>query len=346
MKTYFKPIGLVFGPDARAMISAGAAGALGGTAHIGFTSVERILRDGATIERSFLNYNDVHNHPAIAAITRARPSLGPLALDRVRVMGVVNVTPDSFSDGGKFSDTERAVAHGLSLEADILDVGGESTRPGSMAVDVDEELARVVPVIAGLAAAGHLVSLDTRKSDVMRAGLKAGASIINDVSALSYDPSALTLIAETNTPIILMHAQGDPRTMQLNPTYDDVALDVYDYLEQRIAACVAAGISLSNICIDPGIGFGKNFNHNLAIMNALTLFHGLGVGLLVGLSRKAFVGALTGEKLAANRVHGSVSGALHVAMNGCHIVRVHDVKATIESLAVFQSANDPDLADF
>lgn len=346
MKTYFKPIGLVFGPSARGVIAAGQAGALGGMAHIGFTHVERILRDGDTIERSHLSYVEILDHPAIVAITWPRPALGLLALDRIRVMGVVNVTPDSFSDGGRFSDTERAVVYGRSLEADILDVGGESTRPGSLAVDVEEELTRVIPVVEKLKAAGHLVSVDTRKSRVMQAGLHAGAAIINDVSALSYDPQALQLIADRSAPVILMHAQGDPRTMQLNPTYDDVALDVFDYLEARIAACVAGGIPRANICVDPGIGFGKNFKHNLAIMNELTLFHGLGVGLLVGLSRKAFIGALTGEKLAANRLHGSVAGALHVAMNGCHIVRVHDVKATIESLAVFQSANDPDLAEF
>jgi dihydropteroate synthase len=260
-------------------------------------------------------------------------------------MGIVNVTPDSFSDGGRHVAAEQAIAHGLKLAgegADILDVGGESTRPGSEGVEEGEELARVVPVIEGLANAGHKVSCDTRKASVMRAALKAGAAIINDVSALQHDPQSLAAMAEADCPVVLMHAQGDPRTMQLSPSYADVALDVFDALEARIAQCVAAGIAKERLIADPGIGFGKSFRHNLDLLHQFTLFHGLGVAVLMGLSRKGFVGALTGEKTAANRVNGSVGGALWSALNGAHILRVHDVKATVEALVVAQACADPE----
>jgi dihydropteroate synthase len=264
-------------------------------------------------------------------------------------MGIVNVTPDSFSDGGLHGTSDAGASHGLALAAEgahILDVGGESTRPGSNAVSVDEELSRVIPAVKRLNEAGHVVSIDTRKPLVMRQAVKAGAAIINDVSALQHDPDSLRAAAELNIPVVLMHAQGDPRTMQLNPHYDDVALDVYDQLEQRVLACVQAGIPRSHIAIDPGIGFGKTFRHNLELLNQLTLFHGLGVVVLVGLSRKGFIGALTGEKNAGNRVHGSVGGAVQAVLNGVHILRVHDVKATVEALAVAGAAMDPRSSDF
>jgi dihydropteroate synthase len=348
-KTYLRPLGLVFGPDARKAIAAGQAASLGGMGHIGFTLVERIERSESGITRAIVPITGVVDHPLMAKITAARPKFGGLVLDRARIMGVVNVTPDSFSDGGKFHGVEAAVEHGRALAAqgaDVLDIGGESTRPGALAVDPAEELARVLPVIAGLAGQGKVISLDTRKAAVMTAGLAAGAGIINDVSALSYDAEALAVVAKARAPVVLMHAQGDPRTMQLNPTYEDVVLDVYDYLESRVAVCLAAGIAAENICVDPGIGFGKNFKHNVQVMNGLSVFHGLGVGLLVGLSRKGFVGALTGVAKAADRAYGSIGGALHVAQNACHLVRVHDVKASIAAMAVFQTGNDPDLAEF
>jgi dihydropteroate synthase len=280
--------------------------------------------------------------PAFDIASRGRAlRLGPDTL----IMGIVNVTPDSFSDGGRHAAAAQAIAHGLKLAAegaDILDVGGESTRPGSEGVDEGEELARVVPVVEGLAAAGHKVSCDTRKAPVMRAALKAGAAIINDVSALQHDPQSMAAMAEADCPVVLMHAQGDPKTMQLSPSYADVALDVFDALEARIAACVAAGIARERLIADPGIGFGKSFRHNLDLLHQFTLFHGLGVALLTGLSRKGFVGALTGEKTAANRVNGSVGGALWSALNGAHILRVHDVKATVDALVVAQACADPD----
>jgi dihydropteroate synthase len=211
---------------------------------------------------------------------------------------------------------------------------------------VDEELSRVIPAVKRLSDAGHVVSVDTRKTAVMREAVKAGAAIINDVSALQHDVESLRVVAELGCPVVLMHAQGDPRTMQLNPHYDDVALDVYDHLERRVEACVAAGIPRSRIAIDPGIGFGKTFRHNLEILNQVTLFHGLGLAVLLGLSRKGFVGALTGEKNAGNRVHGSVGGAVQAALNGVHILRVHDVKATVEALAVTTAVVEPRSIEF
>ena len=334
-KVYERPAGLVYGPDARQLIKEGRGASLGGLSAIAYSLVETLERQGGSVTRSLA--------PGMLARQTSLPSF--LLPDRPLIMGIVNVTPDSFSDGGRSADAERAIAHGRQLAkegADILDVGGESTRPGSEGVPLEEEIRRVIPVIEGLAAAGLTVSVDTRKAAVMRAALKAGAAIVNDVAALTYEPAAVEAMAEADCPVILMHAQGDPKTMQLSPRYDDVALDVYDWLEARIAACEKAGIARSRIVADPGIGFGKTFRHNLDVLRHFTLYHALGVPLLMGLSRKGFIGALTGEKVAGNRVHGSVGGAVWSALNGAHILRVHDVKATVEALAVARAAADPD----
>jgi dihydropteroate synthase len=260
-------------------------------------------------------------------------------------MGIINVTPDSFSDGGEHADAAVAIAHGTSLAeegADILDIGGESTRPGSDPVPEAEECRRILPVIEALASSGHRVSVDTRKAAVMEKAASAGARIINDVSALGHDPASLRTAAKLGLPVILMHAKGDPKTMQVRPEYDDVALDVYDALRARIEACIAAGIDASRIAVDPGIGFGKTFRHNLEILHQLTLFHGLGVPLMAGVSRKAFIGSLTMERDAGRRVHGSVGGAVQAALAGAQILRVHDVAATRQALAVALAAADPD----
>jgi dihydropteroate synthase len=344
---YVRPIGLVFGPDARQMISAGKAGALGGLPHIAYTHAEVIERNAESITRRILIYSEIENEPAKALIETPRDPVAGLEMSVTRVMGIVNVTPDSFSDGGKFSRTDDAIAHGLRIVADgadILDVGGESTRPGSNPVSIVDEISRIVPVISGLTKSA-IVSADTRKADVMRAAATAGAVIINDVSALTHDSEAARFIADSKLPVVLMHSQGEPRTMQLNPRYDDVALDVFDALEGRIVAAVSAGIARSRIVADPGIGFGKTYRHNLDLMQQLTLFHGLGVALMVGLSRKSYIGALTGEKAAGNRMAGSVGGALHAAMMGTHILRVHDVKETVAALSVFTCGLTPDLAE-
>ena len=344
-KTYLRPLGLSYGADAARAMALGRAGRLGGSSFISFNSAEVITRGGSRVSREVAAYGDLARDAALARIETSRPALCGLALDRPKLMGIVNVTPDSFSDGGQTGEAAAAIAHGLRLAAEgahLLDVGGESTRPGSQGVAVDEEEARVIPVIGDLARAGHVVSCDTRKALVMCKAVAAGAAVINDVSALQFDGDSLGTVAELGCPVVLMHAQGDPRTMQLNPSYDDVTLDVYDMLDARIAACAAAGIAHSKIVVDPGIGFGKTFRHNLDLLSQLTMLHGLGVAVLVGLSRKGFIGALTGEKTPAARASGSIGGAVQAALNGAHILRVHDVKPTAAALAVALAAADPE----
>ena len=346
-QTYLRPLGLLFGQDAREMIAGGLAFSLGGLPNIGFVGAEEIIRSGKSATRRKLDASELRGHALIHNMTCARPDFAGLSLDHTRIMGIVNVTPDSFSDGGKFDVAENAIAHGRFMAeqgADILDIGGESTRPGSDEVSIEQERTRIMPVIAALAQ-DHVVSVDTRKSVLMAEAAKAGAKIINDVSALSFDPLSAGVVAKAGLHVVLMHAQGNPRTMQLAPKYDDVALDVYDGLAAQIDKALTAGIPRSQICIDPGIGFGKSFQHNLELMRQLTLFHGLGVAVLVGLSRKGIVGAVTGEKTAAKRVAGSIGGALQAAMLGAHLLRVHDVVETVQSLAMFNAGLNPDSAD-
>ena len=274
-------------------------------------------------------------------LTEHRPRLAGLSLDRPRIMGIVNVTPDSFSDGGQHANTRAAIDHALRLAdegADILDIGGESTRPGSDAVALKEELSRVIPVIEGLRGkTDKLISIDSRKAEVMRQAAAAGADILNDVSALTHDPDALGIAVETGLPVILMHAQGDPKTMNVDPQYKDVVLDVFDFLEQRIRACEAAGISKAKIVADPGIGFGKHLHHNVAVMAALSLYHGLGVPLLLGASRKKMIGQLCNVDDAMARVPGSLACAIVGAEAGVQIFRVHDVKETRQALEVWRA---------
>ena len=276
-------------------------------------------------------------------LSAPRPPFAGLDMERPHVMGVINVTPDSFSDGGDRFDAARAIADGLAMReagAAILDVGGESTRPGAAPVPPEEELRRVVPVIAGLAKAGALVSIDTRRAAVMVAALDAGAQIINDVTALAGEPESLALAAESQAPVILMHMQGEPQTMQREPRYDDAPLDVYDYLAARVAACETAGIPRARIAVDPGIGFGKSVGHNLRILDQLAVFHGLGCAIVLGVSRKSFIGRLAGGRLrggegAKARLPGSLAGALAGAARGAQILRVHDVAETVQALAIW-----------
>jgi dihydropteroate synthase len=262
-----------------------------------------------------------------------------LVLDRPLVCGIVNVTPDSFSDGGVHFDADAAVRQGLALVeqgADLLDIGGESTRPGAAAVDEEEELRRVVPVIAALAKATSVpISIDTSKPAVMRAAVAAGAGLINDVYALRQD-GALEAAAELQVPVCLMHMQGEPRSMQAEPHYDEVIGDIRRFLADRIFTCELAGIPRKRLLVDPGFGFGKTLEHNLALLRELQQFANLGAPLLVGLSRKSFLGALTGRREAAERVHASVAAALIAAQRGAAILRVHDVAATVDALRVWQ----------
>ncbi len=265
-----------------------------------------------------------------------------LVLDRVRVMGIVNVTPDSFSDGGAYATTDAAVAHALQLAeqgADILDIGGESTRPGASAVDVDEELRRVIPVIDRLARETSLpISIDTSRPEVMRAAIEAGAGLINDVRALRLE-GALDMAAQLGVPVVLMHMQGEPQSMQHSPHYDDVVGEVHRFLAERIFAAEMAGIAKKNIVVDPGFGFGKTLEHNLALLAQMESFSALGVPLLAGLSRKKTIGELTGRELPADRVHGSVAAHLVAAQRGARIVRVHDVAATVDALKVWDAVS-------
>lgn len=262
-----------------------------------------------------------------------------LKLDHPRVMGILNVTPDSFSDGGERTDVEAAVAHGLKLAAegaDILDIGGESTRPGAAQVSLQEELRRVLPVIERLARDTSLpISIDTSKPEVMRAAVASGAGMINDVRALTGD-GALSAAAELGVPVVLMHIQGEPSTMQDAPHYADVVADVHTFLAQRIFACEMSGIDKRRIVIDPGFGFGKSQQHNLALLANLDRFADLGVAVLAGLSRKRMIGDVTGRPLE-QRLHGSVAAALLAAERGAAIVRVHDVAATVDALAMLHA---------
>ncbi|MFO1154580.1 MAG: dihydropteroate synthase [Rhodospirillales bacterium] len=253
-------------------------------------------------------------------------------------MGIVNVTPDSFSDGGEALSPDAAIARGFTLcaeGADIIDVGGESTRPGSEAVPVEEELARVIPVVKALAAAGLLVSIDTRHARVMAAAIDAGVRIVNDVTALTGDAAALSLVVRSGVSVVLMHMQGQPRTMQRNPTYGDPVTEVQAWLAARVSACEAAGIALDRIAVDPGIGFGKNLDHNLAILANLQVYRALGCALLIGVSRKSFIMRLGGGTVPRDRMPGSLAAGLAAVAGGAHILRVHDVAATGQALAVF-----------
>jgi len=260
--------------------------------------------------------------------------------DTPRIMGIVNVTPDSFSDGGSFFKPDLAISHATRLVdqgADILDIGGESTRPGADRVEDADELARVRPVIEGCAALGKTISIDTRKSRVMEAAIEAGASLINDVTALDYDPRSLEVAAASKLPVCLMHSSADPKVMQKHTEYRNVLFDVIDYLSNRIESCVAAGIDRELLISDPGIGFGKVLPQNLALLKGLRFFHALGGDVLLGASRKSFIGKLDQEAPATERMSGSVTCALQGASAGVQIVRVHDVAETRQGLAVWQA---------
>ncbi len=264
-----------------------------------------------------------------------------LGFDRPLVMGVVNVTPDSFSDGGQFYDRTRAVEHARRLVdegADILDVGGESTRPGSLPVDAQEELRRILPVLDAMAGSPVPVSVDTSKPEVMRAAVDAGAVMINDIYALRL-PGALEAAAATDAAVCLMHMQGDPRTMQDDPVYGDVVAEVKAFLEERVDACEAAGIGRDRIVVDPGFGFGKKSVHNLDLIRGIPVLAATGLPVLAGLSRKSVLGKITG-RMVGDRIHSSVAAAIVAVARGARIVRVHDVAATRDALAVWTAVEE------
>lgn len=267
-------------------------------------------------------------------------SFAGVSLDRPRIMGIVNVTPDSFSDGGEAFSTQSAVERGLAMVAagaDFVDVGGESTRPGADPVHAAEEISRVVPVIAGLASRGVRVSCDTRRFEVMAAALDAGAVIINDITALTGDPRALALVAGSGASVVLMHMQGEPSTMQDAPRYDDAASEVRTWLSSRLSAGLDAGVPHERIALDPGIGFGKTLDHNLRILARLAEYRDCGCALLLGVSRKSFIARLGRNEPPQERLAGSLAAAIAAIARGAHIVRVHDIEATVQALNVWHA---------
>ena len=280
---------------------------------------------------------------ALEALAAPRADFAGLSMAVPRIMGILNVTPDSFSDGGRFLAAGDALAQARAMAeaADILDIGGESTRPGAEPVPVGEEIARTAPVIAALRAGGLAtpISIDTRKAAVAGAALDAGAQVVNDVAALTFDPGLGPLVAARDCPVILMHHQGTPETMQADPRYDDVLLDVHDWLAGRLAAALALGIPKDRIALDPGIGFGKTVQHNLALLRGLSLLHGLGCPVLLGASRKRFIGSVGGGAAAQDRVPGSLAVALAGVAQGAQMIRVHDVAETRQALRLWQAVN-------
>jgi dihydropteroate synthase len=352
-RVYLRPTGLVdapFGLDGKVERLAGGLG--------WFSAVELTRVDGRTrVSTELVPVEAIADilpglpdsaRSAWTSLTTARPPLGlgarVLRLDQPQVAGIVNATPDSFSDGGAFGDGEAAADAGHAMAAAgaaLIDVGGESTRPGAAPVWEGDELKRVLPVVERLARAGTAVSVDTRKAAVMEAALAAGAAMVNDVSALTWDERAAEIVARAGCPVVLMHHQGTPETMQQSPHYDrPVMFEVYDWLEARIEAAVAGGIDPARIVVDPGIGFGKTVQHNLQLLNGLSLLHGLGCPIMLGASRKRMIGALSGEAPADRRLPGSLALALKGAEQGVQLLRVHDVPETVQALRVWRGLRD------
>jgi dihydropteroate synthase len=343
-----RPIGLLAGSTAREAIDTGQARPIAG-GPLAFTAAEVFLRCDDAVEIACgtmvaIEEWMVSEGGALAdavaaqllALSLPRASIAGLSMDRPRLMGVVNVTPDSFYDGGRLPTTDTAVEHGRALRdagADILDIGGESTRPGSNEVTEQQEMDRVLPVVDRLASDGALVSIDTRRASVMRAAYAAGARIINDVSALTY-PGALEAAVEIGAPVVLMHMRGTPRTMQDAPAYDHAAYEVIRFLANRIASCEAAGMNRDDFVVDPGIGFGKTVAHNLQIFEQLALFHATGCAVMVGGSRKSFIGAVADCDDPNDRLPGSLAAATIAAGQGVQLHRVHDVAATRQALSI------------
>jgi dihydropteroate synthase len=349
MRTLLRPTAFVDSPFGHDGKVARLAGGLSWFSAVELLQVEGTRRVGAelaSVEGSENRFDDdmAAQWKALTAV-RAPLQLGErtIRLDQPQVMGIVNATPDSFSDGGQFADAAAAAQAGADMAAQgaaIIDVGGESTRPGAKPVWEGDEMERVVPVIRQVSLGGAAVSVDTRKADVMTAAIEAGARMINDVSALTYDGRSAGIVAASSVPVVLMHHQGAPESMQDDPRYEDVLIEVYLWLAERIEAAEDAGISRDKILIDPGFGFGKNVGHNLELMNGLALFHSLGCPMVVGASRKRTIGALSGEAPVEKRLGGSITFALKAVEQGAQIVRVHDVFETVQALRVWRGLRD------
>lgn len=367
-KLYIRPIGLCDSPQSE---DGEAVRLAGGMVHA-FRFMLVVREAGRVVERRRVSAPEMSSALARlpealagegeaqwSALRAAHPPLvcgqRTVRLDQPQVVGILNLTPDSFSDGGRFlDDPEEALAHAsamLEAGAAVIDVGGESTRPGATPVWEGDEVRRVLSAIRRLAASGAAVSVDTRRAAVMAAALRAGASMVNDVSALRHDPRSAELVAAAGLPVVLMHApgaqgQGAADDLHGNATYDDVVLDVFDWLAARRDAAVAAGIRRDRIVLDPGIGFGKTVSDNLALLNALPMFHALGQPLMVGASRKRFIGALSNEASADLRLGGSLAVAIKAMEAGVQLLRVHDVAETVQARNVWRGLRDAALTDF
>ncbi|WP_294121005.1 dihydropteroate synthase [Sphingomonas sp.] len=349
MRTLIRPTGFVdspFGHDGKVARLAGGLNWFGLAELIKVEGDKRVSSEIVPVQGIESRLDD-----AMAAdwrrITGARAplQLGEriVHLDQPQVMGIVNATPDSFSDGGSYADSAAAAEAGAQMAAAgaaIIDVGGESTRPGAATVWEGDEIERVLPVVQRLAAGGNAVSIDTRKSSVMSAAIGAGAKLVNDVSALTWDEQSAGVVAKAGVPVVLMHHQGDPQTMQKDPRYDDVLVEVFLWLEERIEAAEMAGIARDKILVDPGIGFGKSVAHNLELINGLALLHGLGCLIVFGASRKRMIGALANEAPADARLPGSLALALKAVEQGAQIIRVHDVPETVQALKIWRGLRD------
>ena len=344
---YIRPTNIVFGQKANYFIQAGTAKSLCGLEDVGFLSVEILKRksDGNTVEEySVLELERLDFKDKIQSdlnkITSKRNNIFNLNFKNPILMGVLNVTPDSFSDGGKYNTTFRALDHVknmIDFGAHIIDVGGESTRPGAKSVSDQDEIVRVSEIIQSIKKKypNQLISLDTRKSKVMQHGISIGVDMLNDVSALDFDQLSYQVVKDSGKPIILNHSQGIPENMQNNPTYDNVLLDIFDYFENKIKFLKDNGIKDEQIIIDPGIGFGKTLEHNLEIISKISIFHSLGYPIMVGPSRKSFIGKIMGEKDNPQRLGGTIASVLYSYLQGIQLFRVHDIQETSEALKVY-----------
>jgi dihydropteroate synthase len=347
-----RPEGLLSGGPAQAALAAGVALPLAG-GPLAFALAE-IVAEG---RREILPVSELAGwavanglsgplQAGLARLTGPRAPFAGLALDRPRIMGIVNATPDSFSDGGDHAESQAAIEHGLALRAagaEILDVGGESTRPGAAPVALEEELRRTIPVVRALSAAGAIVSIDTRHAMVMRQAIAAGAAIVNDITALDGDVDSLAVVASSRASVVLMHMQGEPGTMQANPVYADAPMEVRDYLAGRISACREAGIAPERIAVDPGIGFGKKSAHNAALLQNLGMLQELGVAVLLGVSRKSFIGRLSRGEGPKQRLPGSLAAGLAGLDRGVQILRVHDAAETRQAVDIWRALAIPEL---
>ena len=344
---YIRPTNIVFGQKANYFIQAGTAKSLCGLEDVGFLSVEILKRksDGNTVEEySVLELERLDFKDKIQSdlnkITSKRNNIFNLNFKNPILMGVLNVTPDSFSDGGKYNTTFRALDHVknmIDFGAHIIDVGGESARPGAKSVSDQDEIVRVSETIQSIKKKypNQLISLDTRKSKVMQHGISIGVDMLNDVSALDFDQLSYQVVKDSGKPIILNHSQGIPENMQNNPTYDNVLLDIFDYFENKIKFLKDNGIKDEQIIIDPGIGFGKTLEHNLEIISKISIFHSLGYPIMVGPSRKSFIGKIMGEKDNPQRLGGTIASVLYSYLQGIQLFRVHDIQETSEALKVY-----------